>query len=54
MPLTMKKMGTRKPKPMASSLVRTTWLSSPSVKRRTTIPAANAPSSTSSPSSKAR
>ena len=29
MPLTMKKMGTRKPKPMAWSLLSTTLLSSP-------------------------
>ena len=46
-PLSMKKMGMRKPKPMASSLLVIGPLSSPSMKSRTTTPAAKAPSSTS-------
>ena len=41
MPLSMKKIGMRKPKPIASSLLVIGSLSSPWMKRRTTTPAAN-------------
>ena len=47
MPLSMKKIGMRKPNPIASSLLVIGSLSSPLMKRRTTTPAANAPRSTS-------
>ena len=50
MPLTTKKMGMRNPNPMASSLPRIAALSPPAENSRTTMPAANAPSSTSRPS----
>lgn len=53
MPLTMKKTGMTKPNPIASSLDRTTGLSAPWLKRRTTTPAVKAPRSTSRPSSDA-
>ena len=46
-PLSMKKIGMRKPKPMASSLLTIGSLSSPRMKSRTTTPAAKAPRSTS-------
>ncbi len=48
-PLTTKKMGMRNPNPMASSLPRTAAISPPAENRRTTMPAANAPRSTSRP-----
>ena len=47
MPLSMKKIGMRKPNPIASSLLVIGSLSSPVMKRRTTTPAANAPRRTS-------
>jgi hypothetical protein len=53
-PLTMKKIGTRKPNPIASSFPLTIVRSSPWTKSLTTMPAANAPSSTSRPRRKAR
>ena len=46
-PLSMKKIGMRNPNPMASSLLVICSVSSPRMKRRTTTPAAKAPSSTS-------
>jgi hypothetical protein len=50
----MKKIGTRKPNPIASSFPLTIGRSSPWMKSLTTMPAANAPSRTSRPSLKAR
>ena len=43
MPLSMKKIGMRKPNPIASSLLVIGSLSSPVMKRRTTTPAGERP-----------